>query len=81
LEVVTNADLTQTSNVINGMSLTEVNAFGPIQETAFANGFLRVFVGVATGDPTLDEGNANPFTASDQPGTYSGTLILTATFD
>jgi hypothetical protein len=81
LEVVTNPDLTQTSNVINGMSLGEVTAFSPIQETAFADGFLRIFVGMATGDPNLDEGNATPFTALDQPGTYSGTLTLTATFD
>lgn len=80
-EVVTNADLSQTVNLIRGESLSQANTSGGVNETAFDNGFLRVSVGVATGDPALQEGNATPFTALDNPGNYSGTVTLTATFD
>lgn len=80
-EVVTNPDGSQTVNLIRGESLQEANTSGGIDETDYANGFLRFSVGLATGDPTLQEGSATPFTAGDQPGIYSGTLTVTATFD
>ncbi len=80
-EVVTNTNGTQTVNLIRGESLDDANTSGGIDETDYANGFLRFSVGIATGDPSLSEGSATPFTAADQPGTYSGTLTVTATFD
>lgn len=80
-EVVTNPDLSQTTNVIRGEALQQSNTSGGIDETDYQNGFLRLSVGIATGDPLLQEGNATPFTSLDQPGTYSGTLTITATFD
>jgi hypothetical protein len=43
-------------------------------------GFLRIFLGISTGDPAGVAGS-EPFTALDKPGVYSGTLTLTATFD
>ena len=70
----------ETTNVIDGMSLGQSNGT-LINETQFANGFLRMFLGIATGDPALDEGTATPFTAVNAAGTYTGELTLTATFD
>lgn len=80
-EVVTNPDTTQTVNLIRGESLAESNTSGGIDEILFLNGFLRVSVGIATGDPLLQEGVAVPFTALDAAGLYSGVLTMTATFD
>lgn len=79
-EVITNLNGTQTVNLIRGESLSQADG-GLVGETQFAAGFLRVSVGIATGDPTLQEGNAVPFTTLDQPGVYSGTLTISATFD
>ncbi len=80
-EVVTNPDLSQTVNLIRGESLQQTNSSAEINENDYSDGFLRFSVGIATGDPLLQEGNATPFTALDNPGTYSGTLTVTATFD
>ena len=80
-EVVTNANGSQTVNLIRGEALQQANTSGGISNTDYPNGFLRISVGVATGDSTLQEGNATPFTATDQPGNYSGTVTITATFD
>lgn len=90
-KVVTNSDLTQTVTLIRGEALQQANTSGGINETDFAGGFLRVSVGIATGDPgdsdatpprpPAEEGNAAPLTQSDAPGTYSGILTMTATFD
>ncbi len=57
-----------------------VGAGQTINETQINGGFLRFFVGISTGAATEPSG-AEPFTALDAPGTYSGTLTLTATFD
>jgi len=49
--------------------------------TALATGsYLRVYVGVWTGSTTApaDPGNGQPFTYGDAPGTYTGTLTVTA---
>ncbi len=51
-----------------------------INETQINGGFLRFFLGISTGAAGEATG-AEPFTALDAPGTYSGTLTLTATFD
>lgn len=80
-EVVTNPDLSQTVNLIRGESLQQTNTSAEISETDYADGFLRFSVGIATGDISLQEGTATPFTALDNPGNYTGTLTVTATFD
>jgi hypothetical protein len=80
-QVVTNPNLSQTVTLIRGESLAQSNTAGGVNETAFAAGFLRVSVGIATGNVSLQEGNATPFTSLDKPGTYSGTVTLSATFD
>lgn len=49
-------------------------------QTQLVGGFFRMFVGISTGASSEPSG-AEPFTALDVPGTYSGTLKLTATFD
>ncbi len=41
-------------------------------------GFLRIYTGIVTGDDTTPESGI-PFTNADQPGTYNGTLVVTAT--
>lgn len=71
---------------------TELVAHGPkkllkdlaggeqITGTELLGGFLRVFVGIFPGDDQdiLDSGG-EPFTNSDVPGSYDGTLTITAT--
>ncbi len=64
---------------IAGMSLGQANGYSVPEQPL--GSWLRVSVGVATGSATLDEGDATPFTASDLPGQYIGTLTLSATFD
>ena len=45
-----------------------------------AGGFLRVYVGSATGETGANEiVGTKPFTNSDKPGIYTGTLTITAT--
>lgn len=65
------------SNIFN----TFTGAGQTIQDqTQLVGGFLRLFVGISTGANTEPSG-AEPFTALDAAGIYSGQLILTATFD
>ncbi len=67
-------------NVIKGESLAEADG-DSIDETQFAAGFARISVSTATGDPNLQEGTAQPFTALDKDGVYNGQLKITTTFD
>ena len=41
-------------------------------------GFLRVYTGIVTGDVSTPAGGV-PFTNTDKPGSYNGTLVVTAT--
>ncbi len=51
-----------------------------ILATEFSGGFLRIYLGMVTGNPVLNEPTgAEPFTNADKGGTYDGTLTLTAT--
>ena len=68
----------QVTNDLGTRALASVTNLS-IPETDFSDGFLRVSVGLATGLPII--AGATPFTALDQPGAYTGTLTLTATFD
>ncbi len=51
-----------------------------ITATELASGFLRVYVGVFPGDDTaILTAGGEPFTNADKPGTYQGTLTVSAT--
>ena len=77
----------QTETKLFGSTLGGVNsnANNPLDNNDAIGGFIRVYVGIATGNQTATPGNpadpagAEPFTNGDAPGTYTGTLIITAT--
>lgn len=77
--VKVNSDATE--NLLRAGALG--NSFTAITNSEVAGGFLRVYVGTATGE--LDTNNnplipgSVPFTNADKPGTYTGTLTITAT--
>jgi hypothetical protein len=56
-----------------------------VDETDIDGGWLRMGVGLATGDPDLEEDDATPFTAADAPGegpdAYAGSFLVSAVFD
>lgn len=60
-----------------GMSLHQADGL-LIDSDNLDGGWLRISVGTATGDENLQEGDAIPFNLGDAPGTYTGTLTLTA---
>ena len=54
--------------------------FPASQFSATPGGFMRLYIGLATGNPALNEpGNAVPFTVADASGNYRGTITLTIT--
>ncbi|MCB9757895.1 MAG: hypothetical protein H6753_05685 [Candidatus Omnitrophica bacterium] len=59
------------------------NTFSSLSNADVAGGFLRVYVGLATGETTTGGApvvpGSVPFTNADKPGTYTGTLTITAT--
>lgn len=60
------------------------NTFASLSNTDVAGGFLRVYVGLATGQTITGTSTplipgSVPFTNADKPGTYTGTLTITAT--
>lgn len=61
-------------------TLTGIVGGESIDDTELVGGFLRVYVGIITGDDAniLSQGGA-PFTNGDQSGNYTGTLTVTAT--
>jgi hypothetical protein len=51
-----------------------------VPASAVAGGYLRIYVGIYDGsNDTLNDQLGEPFTNSDKPGPYSGTLRITAT--
>ena len=53
-----------------------------ITNTELAGGWLRMYIGVVTMDPSAtypDPSNAEFFTNSDMPGAYNGSLQISAT--
>ena len=72
---------------VNETQLRNANigsAFAPLTNADVAGGFLRVYVGLATGEkvgnPPVDKVPGSvPFTNADKPGDYTGTLTITAT--
>lgn len=80
---VTGATGAQTETVLANGKKRLIDVTGEsVLKTAYAGGFLRVYVGIVTKDPTatpLDPANSEPFTNADAPGAYSGTLLVSAT--
>ena len=71
-----NADETETSLRKGAVG----NTFTSLTNADVAGGFLRVYVGLATGETGANEiPGSVPFTNGDKPGTYTGTLTITAT--
>jgi hypothetical protein len=50
-----------------------------IPYTTVSPGWLRLYVGLCTGNTSTDPANCKAFTATDVSGTYSGTLTISAT--
>jgi len=69
-----------TVTLIRGQSFQQTDG-DSINDEDHPDGFLRIAIGIATGDPNLEEGDAVPFTQADVNGPYSGTLEITAFFD
>ena len=80
---VTGATGAQTETVLANGKKRLIDLTGEsVLKTAYSGGFLRVYLGIVTKDPTatpLDPANSEPFTNADQPGAYSGTLLVSAT--
>ena len=59
------------------------SSFAPLADADVAGGFLRVYVGLSTGQLNAQNQpvvpGTVPFTNGDKPGTYTGTLTITAT--
>ena len=62
--------LNKTLGDINGTTVTSAKISG---------GFMRLYLGIVTGDPATTPSGGEVFTNSDNPGSYEGTLTLTAT--
>jgi hypothetical protein len=74
--VKVNSDSTETSLRKGAIG----NAFASLTNADVAGGFLRVYVGLATGETGANAiPGSVPFTNADKPGTYTGTLTITAT--
>ena len=50
-----------------------------ITPTQISGGYLRVYLGVSTGDTTKEPTGVAPFTALDKTGSYDGTVTFTVT--
>lgn len=56
------------------------NSFASLTNADVTGGFLRVYVGLATGETGANAiPGSVPFTNADKPGAYTGTLTITAT--
>ena len=50
-----------------------------VAPSEITGGFLRIYLGIVTGDPASTPADGEPFTNNDRPGTYDGTLLISAT--
>lgn len=59
--------------------LKSITSGESITRTEIAGGFLRLYVGIYTGNDTgLNAAGGEPFTNGDLPGSYTGTVTVTA---
>lgn len=78
---VTGAPGSQTEAIFARHTLLASNG-GNISPTSFSGGFLRIYVGINTGEIFAQfpvETTGSPFTTGDAPGQYTGTLTLSST--
>jgi hypothetical protein len=78
ITVVRAADPETPEVILEQATLSNINGVS-VPFTDIAGGFLRSYVGLASGDPNTDPAGAEPFTNADAPGTYEGVLTITAT--
>lgn len=77
---VTGAPGSQTETTFDRHTLSASNL--DVTPSQFADGFLRIYLGIYTGEVFSDfpvESDGEPFTTADEAGDYTGTLTLTAT--
>ncbi len=68
----------QSENPLEKETLGGINGT-TISAATISGGFMRLYLGIATGEVGVDPAGAEVFTNSDNPGSYEGTLTLTAT--
>lgn len=73
---ITEVEGSEVQTDLDFLSLHEADGL-TITSTDLGSGFLRIALGVSTGNPPV-EGDAVPFNLGSAPGTYTGTLTLTA---
>lgn len=80
---VTGATGSQTETPVIDARAIGVGAIPSLSDTDVAGGFLRVYVGLSTGEESTPgvpvAANSKPFTNGDKGGVYQGTLTITAT--
>lgn len=73
---------TETALTTHGPKKRLIDVSESIAKAELGGGALRIYLGVVTKDPAAaiqDPANSEPFTNADQPGAYSGTLLVSAT--
>lgn len=76
------ATATETGITTAGPKKRLIDVNQTILKTAYAGGFLRIYLGVVTKDPAAtfpDPANSEPFTNADVAGAYAGTFLISAT--
>lgn len=80
---VTGATGSQTETPVITSRAIGVGAIPSLNDSHVAGGFLRVYVGLSTGEESSPgvpvAANSKPFTNGDKGGVYTGTLTITAT--
>ncbi len=80
---VVGATGSQTETPVIGARAMGVGAIPSLSDSDVAGGFLRVYVGLSTGELNANgvplAANSKPFTNGDKGGVYTGTLTITAT--
>ncbi len=66
--------------LLNKVLLSKVASIGTLDKSQFTGGWPRLYVGIWDGNPTTSTGDADEevFTPADNPGDYSGILLVTA---
>lgn len=80
---VTGATGSQTETPVFPAQAVGVGVIPSLDDSDVAGGFLRVYVGLSTGEVDAEgaplAANSKPFTNGDKGGVYTGTLTITAT--
>lgn len=79
---VVGAQGSQTEQALISARAIGVGSIPSVTSAQASGGFLRIYVGLSTGEQNNGvpvASNSVPFTNADKPGTYTGTLTITAT--